>query len=184
MWSVSYKITNVSPYSSTIMSYTVTFYLADISKLRSVMGSKNASLLKEMEEPDDDEIQFVETLLMGTKQDEDYGADYGYTLERIVAHLFGDCENVPEFEGLRCGEFDDPPLDWLLLSGPPVTLLPYGDFPYVGHLFLKDIQKMLKEWKACQIDEYTPEIQTQIEGMLGVFKNAVKKKKDVISFYY
>jgi hypothetical protein len=165
------------------MSYTVQFYFAKINKIKKIIGSKDLSILDEID-IDDDDREYLETLIMGTEQDPESGSEYGYALEKIVEHLFGESESVPEFEDLHFGEFDDPPLDWIIKSGSPIKLPPNDNFPYIGHRFLVDIQKTLDEWNDDQFDDYESEIQEMIEALLDVFQNAVEQKKDIITFYY
>ncbi len=165
------------------MSYTVQFYIGKIDKIKKLIGSKKTAILDELD-IDDEAREYAETLLMGTEQDLDSGSEYGYALEKIVEHLFGESEGVTEFEDLRFGEFDEPPLDWIIQSGPPVALPPNDDFPYIGHRFLADMQKTLAEWNDDKFDDFEPEVQEMIEGMLGVFQTAVEQKKDLITFYY
>ena len=104
-------------------------------------------------------------------------------MEKIVAKLAGTREDVPDFEDLRTGEFDGV-MAWIITSGTPVPLPKYDGFPYIGHLHLPNIRKILDEWSDDQFDEYDTEQQSMIEGMLDVFKKAVDAEKDVISFYY
>ena len=133
---------------------------------------------------DDEEREYAETLLMGTEQAPDCGSEYGYALEKIVEHIFGESEGVTEFEDLRFGEFDEPPLDWIIQSGSPISLPPNNDFPYIGHRFLADMQKTLDEWNDDKFDDFEQEVQEMIEGMLDVFQTAVEQKKDLVTFYY
>lgn len=105
------------------MSYTVSFFLTDIKELRNVISGKDLSILEALD-IDEEERNYVQTLLMGTEQEQNCGSEYGYALEKIVEHLFGESEAVPEFEDLRFGEFDDPPLDWIIQSSSPVKLPP------------------------------------------------------------
>jgi hypothetical protein len=166
------------------MSYTVSFFLTDIEKLRNVINRKDLSIVDKMD-IDDENRSYIEALLLGSNpRQNDDPSEYGYALEKIVEHLFGKSESVPEFEDLHFGEFDDPPLDWIIQSGSPVKLPPNDNFPYIGHRFLTDIQKTLDEWNDDQFDDYEPEVQEMLEGMLTVFQNAVEQKKDLITFYY
>jgi hypothetical protein len=166
------------------MSYTVSFFLTDIEKLRNVIGKKDLSIVDKMD-IDDENRSYIETLLLGSEHGlDDDPSEYGYALEKIVEHLFGESESVPEFEDLHFGEFDDPPLDWIIQSGSPIQLPPNDNFPYIGHRFLVDIQKTLDEWNDDKFDDYEPEVQEMIEGLLDVFQNAVEQKKDIITFYY
>jgi hypothetical protein len=166
------------------MSYTVSFFLTDIEKLRNVINRKDLSIVDKMD-IDDENRSYIETLLLGNnpRQDDD-PSEYGYALEKIVEHLFGESESVSEFEELHFGEFDDPPLDWIIESGSPIKLPPNDNFPYIGHRFLADMQKTLDEWNDNQFDDYEPEIQEIIEALLDIFQKAVEQKKDLITFYY
>jgi hypothetical protein len=166
------------------MSYTVSFFLTDIEKLRNVIGGKDLSIVDKMD-IDDENRSYIEMLLLESERDQNGDpSEYGYALEKIVEHLFGESESVPEFEDLHFGEFDDPPLDWIIKSGSPIKLPPNDNFPYIGHRFLVDIQKTLDEWNDNQFDDYEPEIQEMIEALLDVFQKAVEQKKDLITFYY
>ena len=46
------------------------------------------------------------------------------------------------------------------------------------------MQKTLDEWNDDKLDDFEPEVQEMIEGLLGVFQTAVEQKKDLITFYY
>ncbi|MDR3109863.1 MAG: hypothetical protein LBU65_09290 [Planctomycetaceae bacterium] len=166
------------------MSYTVSFFLIDIEKLRSVIGGKDLSIVDKID-VDEENRSYLEALLLGSEsgQDDD-SSEYGYALEKIVEHLFGESEAVPEFEDLRYGEFDNPPLDWILQSGSPVKLPPIEDFPYVGHRTIAEMRNALDSWDDEKYDDFEPEIQEMIEGMFSVFQTAIEKKKDLITFYY
>jgi hypothetical protein len=166
------------------MSYTVSFFLTDIEKLRNIISEKDLSVIDKMG-IDDENRSYIETLLLGSERDQnDDPSEYGYALEKIIEHLFGESESVSEFEDLHFGEFDDPPLDWIIKTGPPVKLPPNDNFPYIGHRFLADIQKTLDEWNDDKFDDYEPEVQEMLEALLDVFQNAVEQKKDIITFYY
>ncbi len=165
------------------MSYTVQFYLGKIDKITSLIGNKKTEILDELD-IDDEEREYAETLLMGTEQDQYSGSEYGYALEKIVEHLFGESEGVSEFEELHFADFDDSPLSWLSQSGPPVKLPPNEDFPVIGHRYLADMQKTLDEWSDKKLENFNPEVQEMIEGMFGVFQKAVESKKDLVTFYY
>jgi hypothetical protein len=166
------------------MSYTVSFFLIDIEKLCSVIGCKDLSIVDKID-IDNENRHYFETLLLGSNpRQNDDPSEYGYALEKIVEHLFGESESVPEFEDLHFGEFDDPPLNWIIQSGAPVKLPPNDNFLYIGHRFLAEMQKTLDEWDDDQFDNYKPEVQEMIEGMLTVFQNAVEQTKDLITFYY
>jgi hypothetical protein len=166
------------------VSYTVSFYSININKLRNTIEEKNLSILDESD-LDDENRKYAETLITGTEPDlDDIPSEYGYTLEKIVKHLFGGSENVPEFEDLRFGEFNDPPLDWIIKSGSPVKLPPNDNFPYIGHRTIAEMQKTLDDWNDEQYDDFVPEAQEIIEALLNVFQRAVEQKKDLITFYY
>ncbi|MDR1491852.1 MAG: hypothetical protein LBT05_03910 [Planctomycetaceae bacterium] len=171
------------------MSYSVSFYLADIQKLQKILDEKDLSILDEMsfdenEEDDWENRAYLEKLMTGSEpDDEDEPFEYAYSLEQIVAHLFGESVPVPEFEDLRIGKFEGV-LSWILKSGSPIKLPPNDDYPYVGHRFLPEIQKMLNDWNDKNFEEYAPKIQTMIKAMFRIFRTAVKQKKDVITFYY
>jgi hypothetical protein len=165
------------------MSYTVSFYLVDIEKIKTTIGSKDLSIIDKIN-IGNDYHQYLETLIMGTEQEQNNSSEYGYVLEKIVKYLFGKSEEASAFEDLQYGEFDAPPLDWIIESGSPVKLPPNDDFPYIGHQFLANIQKTLDEWDDEQFDDYEPDLQSMIEAMLDMFQNAVEQKKDLITFYY
>jgi hypothetical protein len=171
------------------MSYSVSFYLADIQKLQKIIDEKKLSILDEMsfdenEEDDWENRAYLEKLMTGREPDEeDEPFEYAYALEQIVAHLFGESVLIPEFENLRIGTFEGV-LSWILKSGSPIKLPPNDDYPYVGHRLLLEIQKMLNEWDNKKFDEYASKTQTMIEAMFELFRTAVKQKKDIITFYY
>jgi hypothetical protein len=165
------------------MSYTVQFYLGKIDKIKKLIGSKKTAILDELD-IDDEEREYAETLLMGTEQDPESGSEYGYALEKIVEHLFGESEGVSEFEELHFADFEDSPLSWLSQSGPPVELPLNEDFPVIGHRYLADMEKTLDDWTDEKLENFNLEVQKMLEGMLSVFQNAVDSKRDIITFYY
>ncbi|GHT46524.1 hypothetical protein FACS189454_07810 [Planctomycetales bacterium] len=167
-----------------IMSHAVSFYLIDIEKIRNIIDEKDLSILKKMK-IDGEDRRYIKTLLVGDAPAcDDELFEYGYALEKIVRRLYGKNESVPEFEDLRFGEFDDPPLDWIIQSSSPVTLPPNKDFPYIGHRFCSEMRQTLDAWDDDMFDNFEPEIQKMIEGMFSVFQTAIEKKKDLITFYY
>ena len=46
------------------------------------------------------------------------------------------------------------------------------------------MKQTLAEWDDDKLDDFEPEVQEMIEGMLSVFQTTVEKKRDIISFYY
>jgi hypothetical protein len=165
------------------MSYTVSFYLVDIEKIKSTIGSKYVSIIDKID-IGEDYRKYLETLIMGTEQNPDNSSEYGYVFEKIVKHLFGENEEASAFEDLRYGEFDAPILSWIIKSGSPISLLSNEDFPFIGHRYLAEIQETLDEWDDDQYDNYEKYIGDMIEEMLEIFQIAVEQKKDIITFYY
>jgi hypothetical protein len=165
------------------MSYTVSFYLVDIEKIKTTIGSKDWSIIDKIN-IDNDYRQYLETLIMGTEQNSDNSSEYGYVLEKIVKYLFGESEEASAFEDLRYGEFDAPILSWINKSGPPISLPPNEDFPFIGYRYLAEIKEALDEWNDGQYDDYEKHIGDMIEEMLEIFQSAVEQEKDIITFYY
>jgi hypothetical protein len=165
------------------MSYTVSFFLTDIEKIRGVIGGKDLSIMDKLD-VDDENRRYIKMLILGNEPEQDDDpSEYGYAFEKIVKY-FSDREGVSEFEDLRFSEFDDPPLDWILESGSPIELPLNDNFPYIGHRTVADMQKTLDEWNDDQFDNFDPELQEMIEALLCVFQKATEQKKDLITFYY
>jgi hypothetical protein len=165
------------------MSYTVSFYLVEIEKIKTTIGSEDLSIFDKIN-ISNDYRQYLETLIMGTEQKPDNSSEYGYVLEKIVQYLFGKSEEASAFEDLRYGEFDSPILSWIIKSGPPISLSPNEDFPFIGHRYFTEIKEALDAWDDDQYDDYEKYIGDMIEEMLEIFQTAVEQKKDIISFYY
>jgi hypothetical protein len=165
------------------MSYTVSFYLVDIDKIKTTIGSKDVSIIDKID-TGEDYRKYLETLIMGTEQNPDNSSEYGYVLEKIVKYLFSESEEASTFEDLRSGEFDAPILSWIIKSGSPILLHSNKDFPFMGHRYLAEIKKDIEEWDDDQYDDYEKYIGDMIEEMLEIFQSAVEQEKDIITFYY
>lgn len=193
------------------MSYTVQFYLVDLEELKQVLGSRDLSLLDhlDIDEEDEDGQRRVQELIDGSSLNDNDGSEYGYALEKIVEGMGCEWVSVEEFEDLRFGEFSGP-LEWIVDSGPPLALPESDDFPYVGFRELDDIKEDLAaapsnsdedddsgRYQEDDDDDYDDDYDSEtdyddgnefyremLQGMYRVFRYAVTKKKDIITFYY
>jgi uncharacterized FAD-dependent dehydrogenase len=159
------------------------FYLVNLEKLRQIIGSKDLSFLKKLDMSDEDR-HYAETLLMGTKQkqEQDEGSEYGYALEKIIEYLFGECEEIAELN-LDYGDFKKSPVEWIIKSGSPVKIAPSDDVPFIGHRTVAEMKKFLNDWNDEKAEKYDDDMLEVIETTLEVFQKAVKKKKDIVTFF-
>lgn len=167
------------------MSYTVTFYEVDLETIKKTLGSRDLSILDKtkFDEEDKEGLECARVLLTGGEQNPELGSQFGYAFEKIVEAVEPESIVTKEFESLHYGDFEGP-LSWIEKSGPPVELPINDDYPVIGYRTVDDMKKFLDEWEEDNIDEYDPDIQEMIEGMLDLFQNAVKHQKDIISIYY
>jgi hypothetical protein len=162
------------------MSCTIYFHLVNLDKIRQVIGRKDLSFLKKMD-MQEEEWQYAETLLMGTKQNEYDGSEYGYALEKIIEHLFGECEEIVELD-LDYEDFENSILDWIVKSGSPVEIVPSDDVPFIAHRTVAEMKKFLDDWDDEKAEEFDDDFLEMLETTLEVFQKAVKKKKDLVIF--
>ena len=186
------------------------FYLVDLEELKKVLGSGDQSLLDrlDIDEEDEEGRRRAKELIEGTSLSDEDGSEYGYALEKIVEGMGCEWVSVEEFEDLRFGEFNGP-LEWIVDSGSPITLPDSDDFPYVGYRELDDMKEDLATAPREDDDEDDNHYQEEdeddyedygdddtdyddgnefyremLQGMYRVFRQAIAKKKDIITFYY
>jgi hypothetical protein len=131
----------------------------------------------------EEDWQYAETLLMGTKQKEedDEGSEYGYALQRIIEYLFEEDEEIAE-SILDYEDFENSILDWIVKSGSPVKIVPNDDGPFIGHRTVAEMKKFLDDWDDEKAEELDDDFLEMVETTLEVFQKAVKKKKDLVIF--
>ncbi|MDR2641511.1 MAG: hypothetical protein LBC74_01825 [Planctomycetaceae bacterium] len=161
----------------------ISFYLVNLEKLRQIIGGKDLSFLKKLDLQKED-WHYAETLLMGTKQkqDQDEGSEYGYALESIIEYCFGESEEIAELN-LDYDDFKKSPVEWIIKSGPPVKIAPSDDVPFIGHRTVAEMKKFLDNWNDEKAEKYDDDMLEIIETTLEVFQKAVKKKKDLVTFF-
>lgn len=116
------------------------------------------------------------------------GHQYGYALEAICMY-FGKHEPVEALESVRGSWTFEEMWGWILDSKSPVPLPDQGDnYPYIGYLRLDEIQKELDRTERLNFnvhDEDDQEMYTEIrEGLVELYKKALDKKLDIVTFYY
>jgi nitrogenase molybdenum-iron protein alpha/beta subunit len=109
----------------------------------------------------------------------DFGC--GCALEKIIEHLFGECEEIVELN-LDYGDFENSILDWIVKSGSPVEIVPSDDVPFIGHQTVAEMKKFLDDWNDEKAEEIDDDFLEMVETTLEVFQKAVKKKKDLVIF--
>jgi hypothetical protein len=127
------------------MSYVLTAYVLDLADLKAAIGSKDKSILRDVEpsiediygddeEDADAQRAAVHALVMGEKLNPDNAARYGNALWDIC-RVKGE-ELLPEaWGGIRWDSVEACGLEeFLTKTGPPVVLPPYNDFPYIAYV--------------------------------------------------
>jgi hypothetical protein len=145
------------------MSYFLTAYLVNLADLKSVIGSKDESILSDIEpiieetcEDDEEEAVAqrgaVRSLVMGEPLDPDNAARYGCAFWHIC-RVKGE-ELLPDaWGGIRCDSVKACGLEELLTkTGPPVALPPNSDIPHIAYLKRDQIAKYI-EAATKKLDE-------------------------------
>jgi hypothetical protein len=60
----------------------------------------------------------------------------------------------------------------------------YEGIPIVGYRTINEMKSILADWDDSMYDNFDSDTQNLIESMFSTFQIAIKKKKDLITFYY
>jgi len=184
------------------MSYSLVPYAIDLEQLRAAVGSRNASLKKEVytacaeriEEDaddleDDDEALTLKAaigeLIDGQLSDEDSAHQYGYALEALCQSL-GQSLDVDLWCGVRWAAMEVTGLDEsIMAAGPPVDLPDLsGDFPTIGHLDANAVAAAVDKLDAAPSKHDDPDAQELFAEYETWLRTAHKAGKAIVFFYY
>jgi hypothetical protein len=193
------------------MSYVLSGYILDIEKLKSIVGSKDASLveavmenspeefdLDEDEEDDwdddddeendeeDDEVSLataLRQLIMNEAKNPEEAHQYGYALREICAYC-GEALDSDMWGGVRWAAVEDCGLEDLLTkTGTPVPLPPIESFPTIGHIRRENLNGYLQAAKERLQKTEDSDIEELLEEYINWLETAADKKQDIIFFY-
>lgn len=175
------------------MSYVLTAYVLDLADLDSVFGSKDKSVIRDIEqvieetyEDDEEEADAqraaIQALVMAEPLNPHNAAQYGYALWNIC-RLKGE-ELLPDaWGGVRWDSVEACGLEELLTKTSPSIALPRNkDIPYVGHVKREDVARYIQVAQD-QKTKVGPSIVGLLDEYLGWLEEARSKNKDVVFFY-
>ncbi len=175
------------------MSYVLTAYILDLADLKSAVGSKDRSIIRDIEPMieesfDEDEEEEADAqraavcaLVMGEPMDPD-NAQYGHALWNIC-RVKGE-EFLPDaWGGIRWDSVEACGLEDLLTkTGPPVALPPSEDFPNIGYIKRDMIAKYIEAAEE-QKEKSTPNVVGLLDEYLSWLERAQSENKDIVFFY-
>lgn len=174
------------------MSYVLTAYVLDLADLKSVIGSKDKSIIRKIEPmieesfgDDEEEAEAqraaVRSLVMGEPLDPDNN-QYGHALWNIC-RVKGD-EFLPDaWGGIRWDSVEACGLEDLLTkTGSPIALPLSDDFPNIGYIKRDMVGKYIEAAEE-QKKKSNPDVIGLLDEYLGWLKNARARNKDIILFY-
>jgi hypothetical protein len=175
------------------MSYALTAYLLDLADLKSAIGSKDKSIIRDVEpgientyrrdkKQADVRRAAVRALVMGVKLDPKNAVQYGAALCDICRvkgeELLPDAWGGVRFESVEACGLED----LLTKTGPPVGLPPYTDFPCIGYIKRDKIAEYIKAAEE-QKEEASPNVIGLLDEYLEWLETARSKCKDIVFFY-
>ena len=163
------------------MSCTVSTFLVSIDTIRKQIGKPNSKLAKAVKRKYDiDEYPELGELLTGAELTPDRDAMYADAFERICG-IVGEEIDVPEFDSVHFFPFEDV-APWMA-GGPPIEF-PYKGEILVGYRELPQIKEDLASWPDDdKLENLKRDVFEYLEALRELFELAVKKKKDVVTFY-
>jgi hypothetical protein len=176
------------------MSYVLTPFMIDLSKLRAAVGSKDAALVRAIRASKPEKFEKVDQqgdlslgdalsrLVMGDKLGQDQAHQYGYALEALCHHL-GEVIWPDVWGGVRWAAMEDTGVDAVMESGPPVPLPPINDFPTIGFLEAAEIRRRVEEMGDEGLTNDDEDLQELLEEFEGWLRTAASKGKDLVFFY-
>ena len=175
------------------MSYFLTAYLVNLADLKSVIGSKDESILRDIDpiieetcEDDEEEAAAqrgaVRSLIMGEPLDPGNAARYGCAFWHIC-RVKGE-ELLPDaWGGIRWDSVKACGLEELLTkTGPPVALPPNSDIPHIAYLKRDQIAKYIEAAKK-KLDESEGAVIGLLEEYLWWLETAQSKNRDIVLIY-
>jgi hypothetical protein len=175
------------------MSYVLTAYLVNAADLKSIVGSRDQSLIKAVEaiisetfEDDDEEAETqraaVHALVMGEPPDPANAAAYGCALWHICK-VKGE-ELLPDaWGGVRWDAVEACGLEDLLTKTElPVKLPPSRDIPHIGCICRDNVATYIKEAEEAR-EKIDPDVGDLLDEYSGWLEAAQSKNKDIVLFY-
>jgi hypothetical protein len=176
------------------MSYVLTAYVLDLAGLKSLIGSKDKSIIRDVEpmieeayEDDEEEADAqraaVRALVMGEPLDPDNAARYGCALWNIC-RLKGE-ELLPDaWGGVRWNSVEACGLEELLTkTGPPVALPPNSDIPCIGYIQRDKVAQYVETAEKKKEESDGSGVVDLLDEYLGWLEIAQSKSKDIVFFY-
>ena len=191
------------------MGYGVHAYAVDLAKVRSVVGSGDAKLVKQIAKKSADELEQIDDiddaepsakeclaqLVDGETEDGDVNFKYGYALELVCRH-FGEWLPNRSWSAMRFDWFDtvDKAIGKLgkrslsarvFYSGVPVEIPRPEDFPMIGHLEKDEIVELAAALRAAKAKKkkLAPDVVESLDELLG-WLDAGAKRGGLVTFYY
>jgi hypothetical protein len=179
------------------MSYVLTAYIVDIPKLKSVIGSKDESIVEtiieenpetfEDEEEFDDDVLLSEALrhlIMDEERNSDEAHQYGYALREICGHC-GELQGSDAWNGVRWAAVEECGLVELMTkTGPPVELPPNDDGPHIGHLRREQIRDHLQAAQKRAEKAHDSDARSLLKEYSAWLEEAASRNLDLVFFYH
>jgi hypothetical protein len=174
------------------MSYVLTAYLLDLADLKSVIGSKDQSIIHDVEpfieeafEDDEDDADAqraaVRALVMGEPLDPDNAGQYTSALWDLC-RVKGE-ELLPDaWGGIRWNSVEACGLEELLTKTAPVALPQNEDLPHVGHVQRGNVAQYIAAAQD-QKRKADPNVIGLLDEYLGWLEEAKSQNKDIVFFY-
>ena len=175
------------------MSYVLTAYLVDLPDLRSVVGSKDQSLLKAVEpiiaeayEDDEEDAEAMQAaaraLIMGEPLDPEIAANYGWAFWQICK-VKGE-ELLPDaWGGIRWDSVEASGLEDLLTKvGPPIPLPPLTDIPSIGYVPRDKVAAYIQAAEESK-EKVDVNVVDLLDEYIEWLELAQSKNKDIVFFY-
>ncbi len=176
------------------MSYVLTAYLVDLANVKSVIGSKDPSIMRGVEaliseayEDDEEEViaqsAALRQLIMGEPLDPENTDTYGCVLWHICK-IKGE-EMLPDYwGGVRWNAVEACELENLLTkTGPPVELPSNRDIPSIGHIKHDNIAAYLQAAEETKAKAKDSGVLDLLDEYIGWLETAASKNKDIVFFY-
>jgi hypothetical protein len=179
------------------MSYVLTAYLVDIPQLKSLIGSKDESIVDtivennpeifEDEDEFDDEVVLSEALrqlIMGEAMDEEEAHQYGYALRELCDHS-GKLQKCEHWNGVRWAAVEQCGLEELLTKfGPPISLPPIDGGPHIGHIRREQVKEHQKAAQSRAATAKDSDVRQLLDEYNTWLEAAAKKNLDLVFFYH
>jgi hypothetical protein len=180
------------------MSYSLIPYVVDITQLKSIVGSKDESVVKAVvgvasaecdEDDDEDQIdadleEAIFQLVTGQETDEVDAYQLGYALQEICEYA-GTRPPVSEWSGVRWSAIEACGLKELLTkTGPPIDLPASSDFPRIGHIRREAVADHRLKARARFQEIPQTDLRELFQEYISWLETAAAEGLDIVFFYY